>query len=54
MSRVNRPHYFDPITSIRFDTDCAEFEGWLTKQSAWVKVCITMIYLLKFMFTLFC
>lgn len=40
MSIVARPPYFDPVTNIRFDTDCAEFEGWLTKQSAWVKVCL--------------
>ena len=34
-----RPPYVDPNTNIIFDTDNAEYEGWLTKQSMWLKVC---------------
>ena len=33
-----RPPYVDPNTNIIFDTDNAEYEGWLTKQSMWLKV----------------
>jgi hypothetical protein len=33
-----RPPYVDPNTNIIFDTDHPEYEGWLTKQSEWIKV----------------
>lgn len=33
-----RPPYVDPNTNIIYDTDNAEYEGWLTKQSTWMKV----------------
>ena len=33
-----RPPYVDPNTNIIYDTDNAEYEGWLTKQSMWLKV----------------
>jgi hypothetical protein len=33
-----RPHYVDPQSNIVYDTNNADFEGWLTKQSAWLKV----------------
>uniref|UniRef100_A0A7S2LSC0 PH domain-containing protein n=1 Tax=Leptocylindrus danicus TaxID=163516 RepID=A0A7S2LSC0_9STRA len=46
-NRIGRPPYFDPVTNIRFDTDCAEFEGWLTKQSAWVKDWRRRYFILK-------
>lgn len=35
---VMRPPYLDPETNIRYDTNDSEHEGWLTKQSMWVKV----------------
>jgi hypothetical protein len=28
----------DPNTNIIYDTDSPEYEGWLTKQSMWLKV----------------
>ena len=37
-SHLARPPYVDPNTNIIYDTDHAEFEGWLTKQSMWLKV----------------
>ena len=36
--RIVRPPYVDPQTTIIYDTDNAEYEGWLTKQSTWLKV----------------
>jgi hypothetical protein len=33
-----RPPYVDPTTNIIYDTDSPEYEGWLTKQSMWLKV----------------
>jgi hypothetical protein len=36
--RLMRPHYVDPQSNIVYDTNNADFEGWLTKQSAWLKV----------------
>ena len=36
--RLMRPHYVDPQTNIVYDTNAADFEGWLTKQSSWLKV----------------
>ena len=38
-SHLARPPYVDPTTNIIYDTDNAEYEGWLTKQSMWLKVC---------------
>jgi hypothetical protein len=36
--RIMRPPYVDPNTNIIYDTDNPEYEGWLTKQSSWIKV----------------
>jgi hypothetical protein len=36
--RIARPPFLDPQTNIIYDTDNAEYEGWLTKQSTWLKV----------------
>jgi len=33
-----RPPYVDPNTQICYDSSNPEFEGWLTKQSMWLKV----------------
>lgn len=33
-----RPPYVDPTTNIIYDVDNPEYEGWLTKQSVWLKV----------------
>eukprot|EP00978_Attheya_sp_CCMP212_P000656 scaffold1307_cov30-Attheya_sp.AAC.2 len=32
-----RPPYVDPTTNICYDTDSADYQGWLTKQSMWLK-----------------
>eukprot|EP00526_Cylindrotheca_closterium_P022789 CAMPEP_0113619034 /NCGR_PEP_ID=MMETSP0017_2-20120614/9657_1 /TAXON_ID=2856 /ORGANISM="Cylindrotheca closterium" /LENGTH=177 /DNA_ID=CAMNT_0000528587 /DNA_START=57 /DNA_END=590 /DNA_ORIENTATION=- /assembly_acc=CAM_ASM_000147 len=32
-----RPPYVDPNTNIIYDTDSPEYQGWLTKQSMWLK-----------------
>lgn len=37
-SHLARPPYVDPTTNIIYDTDSPEYEGWLTKQSMWLKV----------------
>lgn len=36
-SRLARPAFLDPATNIMYETDQAEYEGWLTKQSMWLK-----------------
>lgn len=33
-----RPPFVDPTTNIIYDTDHPDYEGWLTKQSMWLKV----------------
>ena len=33
----SRPPYFDPSTGMRYDTNNGSYEGWLTKQSEWLK-----------------
>ena len=38
MSRLARPPFIDATTGIAYDTDKAEFEGYLTKQSMWLRV----------------
>ena len=38
MSRMIRPPYVDPQTNIVYDTDNPDFQGWLTKQSMWLRV----------------
>lgn len=32
-----RPPYFDVATGMRYDTSNGTYEGWLTKQSEWLK-----------------
>lgn len=34
---MQRPPYVDPTTGQRYDTSNPTTEGWLTKQSAWLK-----------------
>lgn len=41
MNRYRRPPYIDPQTNVHFDTSGPEFEGWLTKRSAWLQVSVT-------------
>ena len=38
MRSMSRPPYVDPNTNIIYETDNAEYEGYLTKQSMWLKV----------------
>ena len=41
--RLMRPHYVDPQTNIVYDTNSADYEGWLTKQSSWLKVRVRLM-----------
>lgn len=36
--RLLRPPFIDPATGIAYDTSNSEFEGYLTKQSLWLRV----------------
>ncbi|GKY99181.1 hypothetical protein MPSEU_000873500 [Mayamaea pseudoterrestris] len=45
--RIMRPPYVDPTTNIIYDTDNAEYEGWLTKQSSWIKEWRRRYFILK-------
>jgi len=47
MSRLVRPHWIDPTTNIIYDTNDADFEGWLTKQSMWLKDWRRRYFILK-------
>ena len=47
MNRLARPPYIDTTTGIAYDTDKAEFEGYLTKQSMWLRVRIIFVLLLS-------
>jgi hypothetical protein len=45
--RLMRPPFVDPVTNIIYDVDNPEYEGWLTKQSMWLKVrtvCVVVLY----------
>jgi hypothetical protein len=42
--RLMRPPFVDPITNIIYDVDNPEYEGWLTKQSMWLKVRYIICY----------
>mmetsp|Transcript_7405 Transcript_7405/g.10063 ORF Transcript_7405/g.10063 Transcript_7405/m.10063 type:complete len:158 (-) Transcript_7405:314-787(-) len=42
-----RPPYVDPNTQICFDATNPEFEGWLTKQSMWLKDWRRRYFILK-------
>lgn len=37
-NRFIRPPFIDPVTGIAYDTNNSEFEGYLTKQSLWLRV----------------
>lgn len=45
--RLMRPPYVDPNTNIIYDTSDAEYEGWLTKQSTWLKEGRRRYFILK-------
>eukprot|EP00986_Skeletonema_menzelii_P003463 scaffold1049_cov152-Skeletonema_menzelii.AAC.34 len=47
MSRLARPPYIDTTTGIAYDTDKAEFEGYLTKQSMWLRDWRRRYFILK-------
>ena len=34
---MSRPPFTDPNSGEKFDTTSPNFEGWLTKQSVWMK-----------------
>lgn len=39
-----RPPYIDPTTGIAYDTDKGDYEGYLTKQSMWLRVRSSLSY----------
>lgn len=43
----SRPAYTDPSTQIRYDTSAGDYEGYLTKQSAWLKDWRRRYFILK-------
>lgn len=47
MTPIYRPPFIDPQTNIQFDTNDTEFEGWLTKQSMWLKDWRRRFFILK-------
>ncbi len=44
---TTRPPYFDPNTGQRFDTSNPTMQGYLTKQSAWLKDWRRRFFILK-------
>ena len=42
-----RPPYFDPISGLRYDTSAGNKEGWLMKQSEWLKDWRRRYFILK-------
>ena len=42
-----RPPYIDPETGFEYDTNHADSEGWLSKQSSWVKEWRVRYFILK-------
>mmetsp|Transcript_11380 Transcript_11380/g.13762 ORF Transcript_11380/g.13762 Transcript_11380/m.13762 type:complete len:176 (+) Transcript_11380:190-717(+) len=54
MSRLVRPPYVDPNTQIIYDTDHPEFEGYLTKESMWLKDWRRRYFVLKGSKLFFC
>lgn len=45
--RLMRPHFVDPQTNIVYDTNVADFEGYLTKQSTWLQDWRRRYFILK-------
>jgi len=44
---MNRPPYIDPTTGVHHDCSNANFEGYLTKQSAWIRDWRKRYFILK-------
>lgn len=44
---LTRPPYFDPNTGKMYETSCGNTEGWLTKQSEWLKDWRRRYFILK-------
>lgn len=44
---ISRPPYFDPNTGVRYETSGGNTEGWLTKQSEWLKDWRRRYFILK-------
>mmetsp|Transcript_25006 Transcript_25006/g.45222 ORF Transcript_25006/g.45222 Transcript_25006/m.45222 type:complete len:166 (-) Transcript_25006:694-1191(-) len=47
MSRLTRPPFIDPTTGIAYDTANSEFEGYLAKQSMWLRDWRRRFFILK-------
>lgn len=44
---MSRPPYIDPTTQKSYDTNNPQSEGWLTKQSAWLRDWRRRYFILK-------
>lgn len=44
---MSRKPYVDPQSGLRYETDNPDFQGWLTKQSAWLKDWRRRFFVLK-------
>jgi len=53
-SNIMRPPYIDPETQVIYDTNNPEYEGWLTKQSMWLKDWRRRYFILKNCRLFFC
>ncbi|KAL7550052.1 hypothetical protein ACHAWF_013292 [Thalassiosira exigua] len=47
MARLTRPPFIDPTTGIAYDAANSEFEGYLTKQSMWLRDWRRRFFILK-------
>jgi len=43
-NRFIRAPFIDPVTGIAYDTNNSEFEGYLTKQSLWLRVSLMRFF----------
>mmetsp|Transcript_11959 Transcript_11959/g.16975 ORF Transcript_11959/g.16975 Transcript_11959/m.16975 type:complete len:176 (-) Transcript_11959:209-736(-) len=54
MSRLARAPYVDPVSQVIYDTNHPEYEGWLTKESMWLKDWRRRYFILKGSKLFFC
>ena len=48
-NRFIRAPFIDPVTGIAYDTNNSEFEGYLTKQSLWLRVSLMRFFSISLM-----
>jgi hypothetical protein len=51
-NRFIRPPFIDPVTGIAYDTNNSEFEGYLTKQSLWLRVSLLRYFLISLLLSI--